>query len=175
MNKLGALAASLTFIAFLIGVVGLIIPLWFTTEISEGTTVVHVKKKIYTGLWHTCSKTEYSVSDDYECDVIIDTNLDTHGLKAVQATTIIGLGVLFILLVILVVDLLCLDHKKWLAKVAGVIAISAGGLLLIGPIVYATDVRNDYNFDVLELNAGFGLTIVAAILALMCGIIACLM
>lgn len=75
MKKLGLLSTTLSFIAFLTGCVGIIIPLWYTSDIPEDSTVVQVKKKIYTGLWHTCSKTIYSVSDDYECGVVMDTKL----------------------------------------------------------------------------------------------------
>lgn len=126
MGKLAIFVTAVTFFAFVVGVVGLIIPLWYTTELPEGTTVVKVQKKVYTGLWHTCTKTEYIVADDYSCDVILDTALDTHGLKAVQATTILGLALLCAVFVVLVVDLVCLDKKEWLSKVIGGIALLAG-------------------------------------------------
>jgi hypothetical protein len=47
----------------------------------------------------------------------------------------------------------------------------SGALLLIGATIYATEVKNENNFDVLELNAGFGLTVVTGILALICAFI----
>jgi hypothetical protein len=83
MSKFGMLTVALSFTAFLIGVVGLIIPLWYTSELPEGSTVVHVKRKVYTGLWHTCSKAVYSVSDDYECDVVLHTDKGMYGFQNV--------------------------------------------------------------------------------------------
>lgn len=75
MGKLEILSAAITFVAFVVGVVGLIILFWYTAELPEGTAEVNVKKKVYTGLWHMCTKTEYTVTDDYSCDIILDTDL----------------------------------------------------------------------------------------------------
>jgi hypothetical protein len=44
----------------------------------------------------------------------------------VQATTILGLGLLFTVFLIEVVNLLCLENKKLLSRVAGVLAVVAG-------------------------------------------------
>ena len=52
--------------------------------------------------------------------------LDTHGLKAVQATTVTGLCLLFVAFVMLVVDLLCLENKNLFIKIVGVLAILVG-------------------------------------------------
>ncbi|KAL4219464.1 hypothetical protein ACF0H5_022043 [Mactra antiquata] len=144
------------------------------TESTSTLQVTTMTTKTYTGLWQTCWRKTFSVQNDYGCESILDTPKDTDGLKAVQAVTTIGCVIILVTIVLSIIDLFCFDKSSVMMKIVGGLSIFAGLVLIVGPIVYGVVVREGYKFEILDLDIGFALIILTSALAILAGILACL-
>ncbi|XP_045199751.2 uncharacterized protein LOC123554003 [Mercenaria mercenaria] len=182
MAKLGGFVTFLYFLALAAGIISLILPFWSSTEVEMVNKTVTVQKKTESGLWwsrETFTITEEALKDLNEDDSwksILDTPKDTTGVKAVKGIIVVGLGFLAIVMVLAGCTRCCSndDNEFRMQSVffgSGIAAIIAGILIGIGPIVYYTDVKDDYKFESGDLEWCFWTAVASACAAVAAGII----
>ncbi|KAL3891546.1 hypothetical protein ACJMK2_003805 [Sinanodonta woodiana] len=134
-------------LALILDFVALALPSWSTIHNAS------------LGLWKVCREDkcdEYIVLQAY--------------LKATRALIILGLLLMAAAIAMAVLKIFVMKDKKFLFLGASASAISAGGLTLIGTIVYGVKAEEDYTKDAV-LDAGFRLAVVAGVIPIVAGIL----
>ncbi|KAL3891559.1 hypothetical protein ACJMK2_003817 [Sinanodonta woodiana] len=144
---LGCLALTL-----ILDIVALALPSWLTIQ------------NVSFGLWKYCILLP---TGEDKCDEYIV--LQAY-LKATRALIILGLLLMAAAIAMAVLKIFVMKDKKFLFLGASASAISAGGLTLIGTIVYGVKAEEDYTKDAV-LDAGFRLAVVAGVIPIVAGIL----
>lgn len=66
----------------------------------------------------------------------------------------------------------CLFHLRHAGTNMLCMFLFSAVFIILGPIIYATDVKNDFNFSGSDLHAGFFLVIIASVLCVVCAVMA---
>ncbi|XP_060559211.1 uncharacterized protein LOC132719458 [Ruditapes philippinarum] len=182
MAKLGGFVTFCYFLALVAGIIALFLPFWSSVEVEVVNKTVSVMKKTESGLWW--SRESYSISDQALKDLneddswksITDTHKDTKGVKAIKGVIIIGLGFLCIVMFLAGCTRCCANESNKfrinsIVFGSGVVAIIAGILIGIGPILYYTDVKEDYDFERDDLEWCYWTAVGSACAAIAAGII----
>ncbi|KAL3891560.1 hypothetical protein ACJMK2_003818 [Sinanodonta woodiana] len=90
--------------------------------------------------------------------------------KATRALTILGLILVAVAIEMVVLKIFLMNDKIFLSLGASTTAIAAGGLILIGTIVFGVKAVEESTADAV-LGAGFGLGVVAGVIPIVAGII----
>lgn len=142
----------LTGASMITGIVGTAIPYWVHGKIQS--------IPFHSGLWKTCATAlgqTQCVSFPFVPDVLKETRgLVIVGLILVAAAAVLGLF-----------KMITKKDSYTLLRVAGACAILAGALIIIGSVIYAVRIFDSeiYTEVNMSLYAGFGLAIVAGVLA----------
>ncbi|XP_045208523.1 uncharacterized protein LOC123560394 [Mercenaria mercenaria] len=149
---LGIIAIILSALSAILDIAGLAVPYWYS-----GTVL---SLKAHFGLWKSCASSI--------CASIPDAPGALNGTRACE---ILGMLLLFAALAAAVLKQFVMKDKPILTKLGGGCAIFGGVLMIIGTIIFATDSSLKLLGTGMHLHAGFGLCIVAGILALPAGIV----
>lgn len=182
MAKLGSFVTFFYFLAFVAGVISLFLPFWVTTKVDVETRTVTVTRRIQSGLWWKRESYEikadslYANETDASWKSISSSNMDTDGIKAIKGVIIIGLGFLLVVIFIAGCTRCCANDGNQFRMYsvfcgAGVAAIIAGILIGIGPIIYYTDVKDDYKYKSDDLDWCFWTAVASACAAIAAGIL----
>lgn len=162
----GIIATVLSGLSVVLDIVGLAIPYWlYGIDDDDGSI-------FYVGLWESCGR-----GADIP-EICMSFPGDVPGaIVATRALELSGMSLLVLALAVTLLKQFVFKDKIILAKVGSVWAVVAGLLMIIGTIVFATDstIRTAGHMSAslglkLNLHAGFGLCIVAGVLALLSGI-----
>ncbi|XP_045209917.2 uncharacterized protein LOC123561531 [Mercenaria mercenaria] len=161
-------------VAFVTTLIALAVPVWQDSSVQTVMSSVTVKTYTYSGLWSVCTRTEIVGMDTLSCDTYLEDAIDYPGsVKGVQAMMIIGGALSAAAFVAIILKWCCFKTSDILGKIVSILCIGAAVFLLIGAIVWSTKVKKDQGFDAKDLNAGFALTIIAAALLLVAGVVVC--
>lgn len=180
MAKIGGFVTFFYFLAWAAGIIALMLPFWVHTDSKEISVLVTVKKTTHRGLWweHETFEVQQNGTNynDRPWASIVHKDPDTHGLKAIKAMIIIGLTILFVAMFIAGCTRCCSDDSNQVRMHmvffgAGIAALVAGAVIAIAPIVFYTDVRNDYIFERGDLGWCFWLIVASACASFTAGVL----
>ncbi|KAK3585000.1 hypothetical protein CHS0354_024912 [Potamilus streckersoni] len=157
INYINYVALGCSALALILDIVALALPNWVSSS------------NINYGLWKFCS----TISNrENNC---MDLTNGIHGadlsgfIIATRALTIIGLLLLVAAIAMAVLKIFIIKDKLFLSLGAAASANAAGGLTLIGVIVFAVKTNeSSVNADI--LGAGFRLAVVAGVIPIVAGI-----
>lgn len=154
-NTLGLVGVVLSGLAFVLGIVGMAIPYWIYASANG--------KFQSEGLWQLCGSTSSGGS------VCISFPVVPSWVAAVRAMSILGFLFIGGAGCCAFLKLFVMKNQASFAKLAGICALASGVFFLIGAIVYGVKINDTVGPN--NLFAGFGLVIVAGIIALVSGVV----
>ncbi|XP_052715822.1 lens fiber membrane intrinsic protein-like [Crassostrea angulata] len=157
-SKFILIGLVLTICAFIFQLIGLASPYWIFAE-SDGD-------KAYSGLWKFCGYSKFF--DTSQC---VDWPLIPDWLKAVRATSILGLLLVLVALVMLILRMSVMKDKKP-ALLAAIGTTFVGALFtLVSIAVYASKMKEFVQGPLGDYHFAFAFSIIAMLAALGAGAI----